>query len=75
MLELERALGHVVALAPLLDAGDVVVDLQASLPREEVPAHEQVVKGRDADQAEQLRDRLGDDGIQCSMPSWPGTRC
>ena len=63
MLKLQRALGHVVTLTPLLDTGDVVVDLQAALPREEVAAHQQVVKGRDADQAQQFRHRLGDDAI------------
>ena len=32
MLELESAFGHIVTLAPLLNTGDVVVDLKATLP-------------------------------------------
>ena len=62
VLELQGALGHVVRLAPLLYPGDVVVDLEAALPREEVAAHEEVVEGRHADEAEEIFGHLDRDG-------------
>lgn len=63
MLQLKGALWHIVALAPLLNASDVVVDLQTTLPREEVSPHEKIVECRDTNKAQQLGHRLGDNRI------------
>jgi hypothetical protein len=63
MLQLQGAFGHIMALAPLLNSGDVVVDLQPTLPGEEVPPHEKVVESRHTYKTEQFRDRLSDDRI------------
>ena len=51
------------ALAPFLYPGDVVVDLQTTLPGQEMSAHEQIVEGRDANQPQKLGDRLRDDRV------------
>ncbi|KAI3483202.1 hypothetical protein L1887_53982 [Cichorium endivia] len=58
VLQLQRPLGHVVRLAPLLDSRDVVLDLHRALPRAKVAAHQQIVEARHADQLQQLRHHL-----------------
>ena len=63
MLKLQGSLGHVMALTPLLDTGDVIVDLQTSFPREEVAAHEQVVESGYANKTQELVDCLCDDRV------------
>ncbi|KAH0294783.1 myosin-2, partial [Aureobasidium sp. EXF-3399] len=63
MLKLESTLGHIMALAPFLNSGNVVVDLQTTLPREEVTAHEKVIEGGDTDETKKLGNGLGDDGV------------
>ncbi|KAI6755329.1 hypothetical protein HG531_004435 [Fusarium graminearum] len=51
------------ALAPLLNTGDVVVDLETTLPGEEVSSHQQVVERCHTNQLEELSDGLRDDGV------------
>lgn len=51
------------ALAPLLNTGYVIVDLQAPLPREEVSPHQEIVESGDTHELEELSDRLYDDAI------------
>lgn len=60
MLQLKCTLGHIMALAPLLDAGNVVIDLQATFPGEKVSPHEKVIECSDTDKSEKLSDRLCD---------------
>lgn len=63
MLQLKGALWHIVAFAPFFNAGDIVVDLQSTLPREEVSPHEKIVECRDTNKAQQLGHRLCDNRI------------
>lgn len=48
VLQLQRALWHIVALTPLLDTGDVIVDLQPTLPGEEITTHQEIIERGDA---------------------------
>ena len=50
-------------LAPFLDPRDIVIDLEATLPREEVASHKQVVKGRDSYESEKLGQCLRNDRV------------
>lgn len=63
MLKLQSAFWHIVTLTPFLNPGDVVIDLQATLPRQEVSAHEKIVEGCNANQFEKFGDRLSDDRV------------
>ena len=63
VLELQDALRHVVALAPLLNPCDVVVDLQPSLPGQEVASQEKVVEGCNTYELQQFCHCLVDDGL------------
>lgn len=51
------------ALAPLLNAGDIVVDLQTTFPGEKVSPHEEVIECSDTNKSEKLSDRLCYDSL------------
>lgn len=51
------------ALAPLFDTGDIIIDLKTPLPGQEIAAHQEIIERSDAHQPEQLRYGLCYDGI------------
>lgn len=51
------------ALTPLFDARDVIIDLQATLPGEEVASHQEIIEGSDTNKAQQLSDGLRNDRV------------
>lgn len=63
VFELQGAFRHVVTLAPFFDPCNVVVDLETTLPREEVSTHEQIVEGCHADKSQQFGNGLRNDGV------------
>jgi hypothetical protein len=49
--------------APHLDAGNVTIDLQSTLPREQVATHEEVVESNHAHEAKQFGHCLDNDTV------------